>query len=270
MSQAKLDTKLRKLKARLRRLGSVLVAYSGGVDSSLLLKVALQVLGDNVLAVTALSETYPAAELECARNLAIKLRARHKVIRTRELESRDFARNPVNRCYYCKKELFARLGSLAKKNDLRFVVDGSNVDDLVDYRPGARAKEEFGVVSPLQEAGLTKKDVRHLSKKMGLGTWCKPALACLASRIPYHSRIDKKRLLRIDKAENALRKEFCFRGNLRVRDYGEEARIEADKKEIRKLLCVSKVERLLKPLGYKKVIIDPKGYRTGSMNEAIK
>lgn len=269
LSQRSLAGKHKKLEAGLRSLGSVLVAYSGGVDSTFLLTIARKVLADKVLAVTALSETYPASELVCASALAEKLKVRHKVIRTKELRDPGFARNPVNRCYYCKKELFGRLKAIAQKEGLEYVADGSNVDDLKDYRPGRKAKDEFGVISPLQKAGLTKQDIRQLSKNMGLETWCKPALACLASRIPYGSKIDKKRLLRVDAAENMLKKEFRITGNLRVRDYGSLARVEADKNEIGKLSTGSKITGLLKKLGYEKVEVDSKGYRTGSLNEAI-
>ena len=262
--------KLKKLKTHLKSLKSVLLAYSGGVDSSFLLKVASDVLGDKVLAVTALSETYPALEAEKARTLAEKLKVRLEMIRTHELRDPRFRRNPENRCYFCKKELFAQLVRLARKNRLRAVIDGSNLDDLSDYRPGSKAKEESGIISPLCEAQLTKKDIRALSKQLGLPTWNKPALACLASRIPYHSVINCQRLRRIDKAEEILRDTFGIKGNLRVRDFGAKALIEVDKKEIKKIGLSKKVISLLGGLGYKKVIVDLKGYRSGSMNGALR
>ncbi len=268
MSRLSLKEKLNRLESYIESLGSVLVAYSGGVDSTFLLSVASRLLGKNVLAVTALSETYPAAELECATGLAKKLKVRQKLIRTSELKNPDFARNPINRCYYCKKELFSALSNIARKSDIKYVVDGSNVDDLADYRPGSKAKEEFGVLSPLQTAGLTKRDIRKLSHRIGLDTWCKPALACLASRIPYHSRISRRKLSRIDTAETALRKQFNIVGNLRVRDYGDCARLEVDKSELKKLRPDSSVKSLLEKFRYKEVMIDKKGYRTGSMNPA--
>lgn len=269
MSRRDLDTKVKSLTARLRDLGSVLIAYSGGVDSTLLLDMARRALGQgNVFAVTALSETYPASEQENAKDLARRFGVRHKLVRTRELKDPHFKRNPVDRCYYCKKELFGRLKKLAEKNGIKYVVDGSNADDVRDYRPGARAKKEYGVLSPLQEAGMTKKDVRSLSRRLKLPTWSKPAQACLASRIPYHSVISRKRLLRIENAEMALRDRFNIRGNLRVRDYDDCVRIEVDKKEIKKLDPL-KTETLLKKIGYQNTVIDLKGYRIGSMNETI-
>jgi len=261
--------KLKKLKTHLKSLKSVLLAYSGGVDSSFLLKVASDTLGDKVLAVTALSETYPVLEAEKARALAGKLKIRLKMIRTHELRDPRFRRNPENRCYFCKKELFARLARLARKNRLGAVIDGSNLDDLSDYRPGSKAKKEFGIISPLCEAQLTKKDIRVLSKQSGLPTWNKPALACLASRIPYHSAIDRKRLRRIDKAEENLRNAFGIKGNLRVRDFGVRARIEVDKKEIKKISPAKKMISALDGLGYKEVVVDPRGYRCGSMNGTL-
>ena len=246
------------------------MAFSGGVDSALLLKIAKEVLDDRVLAVTALSETYPAGELACAKGLAKRLKARHKVLRTQELKDPRFRNNPADRCYYCKKELFSRLKKLAAAHRLNCVVDGSNADDFLDYRPGAKAKKEFHVVSPLQEAGLTKKDIRSLSKKYALSTWCKPALACLASRIPYGSKISKERLTRIDKAEAILRKALRIKGNLRVRDFKDLACIEVDKNEIKRLALSAKPGELLKSLGYKNVVVDLKGYRTGSLNEELR
>jgi uncharacterized protein len=264
-----LKAKKKSLTERLRDLGSVLIAYSGGVDSTLLLDMACRTLGqENVSAVTALSGIYPAGEEKSAKAMARRLRVEHKFIRTRELSDARFKRNPVDRCYYCKSELFGRLKKMARQKGVPYVVDGSNADDLSDYRPGSRAKKEYGVRSPLQEAGMTKKDVRVLSRHLRLPTWDKPAQACLASRIPYHSVISRKRLLRIENAEMALRDRFDIRGNLRVRDFDDCARIEVDKKEMRKL-DASKTGSLLKKLGYQCVVIDPKGYRIGSMNETV-
>ncbi|MGE5280319.1 MAG: ATP-dependent sacrificial sulfur transferase LarE [Deltaproteobacteria bacterium] len=260
--------KLGRLERDLKRLGSVLVAYSGGVDSTFLLKAAHKALGDRVLAVTALSETYTRDEADRAGRLASAMGVRWTLIRTRELRDPRFRRNPPDRCYYCKSELFGRLRRLAAKERLAAVVDGSNADDLKDYRPGARAKEAHGVRSPLQEAGLTKRAIRRYSRQWGLPTWNAPALACLASRIPYRSGITAARLRRIERAEKKLRERFGITGNLRVRDLGGSARIEVDKAQIRRFDPAA-VTALLGPLGYKEAVIDPRGYRMGSLNESL-
>ncbi|MCX5711809.1 MAG: ATP-dependent sacrificial sulfur transferase LarE [Candidatus Omnitrophica bacterium] len=261
--------KLGKLKAILRKMGSMLVAYSGGIDSSFLLKVAGSQLGDRVLAVTAVSETYPKEELKLAKQLARKFGARHKIIRTKELNNPKFRNNPVDRCYYCKKELFATLKGIALKNKINFVVDAGNLTDKNDFRPGEKVKKELGIRSPLSEAGFTKNDIRLISKRLGLAIWNKPSLACLASRIPYGSRITKGTLSRIDKAEQFLR-QYGF-SQVRVRHYNDLCRIEVLPGNIKYLLAKSKdIVDNFKKLGYNYVTVDLEGFRTGSMNETLK
>ena len=262
-----LREKLKKLKKRVAGLGSVVVAYSAGVDSTFLLVFAQKVLGDCVLAVTAKSETYPASELREAKRLAKKLKIKHKIVKTGEFDDPLFKNNPPDRCYYCKKELFSKLNKIAHRYRMNFVIDGSNADDRLDYRPGAKAKDELGVLSPLQEAGLTKSDIREASRRLGLATWRKPALACLASRISYNSPITKKRLRRIEGAEEFLKTRVHIKGNLRVRDLGKDARIEVDQGEMNRLLDFKNFSFLLKPFGYRNAVVDLKGYRCGSMNE---
>ena len=263
--------KYEKLKAELEKMGKVLVAFSGGVDSSLLLNVASDVLGKNVLAVIAASETYPGKEIENAGKLARRLKVRHKVISTHELDNPDFLSNPPERCYHCKKELFGTLASIAREEGISFVLDGSNHDDLLDFRPGAKAAKELGVRSPLREAGLTKAEIRELSRRFKLPTWDKPSLACLASRFPYYTRIEVKSLKQIGAAEDFLR-ELGFR-QVRVRHHGPVARVEVEPGEFPRFLkkgLTGKISARFKELGYSYVSLDLDGYRTGSMNETLR
>ena len=263
--------KLARLEADLAAMGKVLVAFSGGTDSTLLLKVAAGALGAGVLAVTASSKTYPGREIAAARRLARGFGVRHRVIHTTELENPAFRANPPLRCYHCKRELFGTLRRIARDEGIRHVLDGSNADDAADYRPGARAGRELGIRSPLKDAGLTKAEIRLISRALGLPTWDKPALACLASRFPYHHPIDEPSLERVGKAEDVLRR-LGF-GLFRVRHHGTTARIELRPDEIGRLLdgaLRAKLSRRLKRLGYTYVSLDLDGYRTGSMNETLK
>ncbi len=260
--------KLENLKHILKNMRSVVVAYSGGVDSTFLLKVAGDVLGDKVLAVTAVSPTYQRKELEFSRLMAKHLNVSHKIIKTSELNNKRFVSNPVNRCYFCKKELFGALKKIAKEKKFDFVIDASNSSDKFDYRPGTKAKEEFEVRSPLAEADLTKEEIRVLSKSLKLSSWDKPSLACLASRIPYGSKISKNILERIYKAETVLNS-MGFK-QVRLRHYDRLCRIEVPKNDIDRLINNrSLVVDELKKLGYNYITLDLEGYRTGSMNEVI-
>ena len=265
-----MNNKMRRLKSILTEMGSLVIAFSGGVDSTFLLKVASEVLPkDNILAVTANSHTYPIEELLFSKRIARVIGARHKVITTGELEDAHFIRNTVDRCYFCKRELFGRLKNIARQEKFNFVADASNTDDNNDYRPGSRAKREFEVRSPLQEAGFSKDDIRKLSKKLRLVTWAKPSLACLASRIPYGVEITPQLLTRINKAETYLR--HAGFNQVRLRHYDGLCRIEVDKKDIPILFSKRNlVVAYLKKLGYKYITVDLEGYRSGSLNEVIK
>lgn len=202
--ESTLKEKYEKLKAYIKNLGSLAIAYSGGVDSTFLVKVAYDVLKDNVIAVTATSSTYPKREFDDAIKLIEQIGAKHIIIESEELEIEGFAQNPVDKCYYCKKELFEKIWEVAKAHGIEHVADGSNFDDLNDFRPGMKAALELNVVSPLKIAKLTKDEIRKLSKELGLSTWDKPSFACLSSRIPYGERITKEKLDMIDKAEKNI------------------------------------------------------------------
>ena len=265
-SMPTLDEKLANLKGTLAEMGGALVAYSGGVDSTFLLKVAQEVLRDRVIAVTATSETYSSHELESARYMAQELGVKHVLIHTEELASEDFATNPKERCYFCKKELISQLNDIAREHNLNYVLDGSNYDDLADYRPGMRAVHELGARSPLKESLLTKSDIRSLSRQMNLSTWNKPSLACLASRIPYGDRITREKLMMIDQAEEFLRNLGI--GQLRVRHHETIARIEVLPEDIPLLLLLrEKINARFREIGYTFITLDLQGYRMGSMNE---
>jgi uncharacterized protein len=254
---------------RLATLGSVVVAYSGGVDSAYLAYVASRTLGDRAVAVTADSPSYPERHRRLAFQIARDFGLRHEVVHTRELDRPEYRANPVNRCYYCKHELYTHLSRIASERGA-IVVDGNNADDRGDYRPGRQAAREFGVRSPLDEVNLTKDEIRALSKRAGLPTWDEPASACLSSRIPYHHDVTDEKLRTIERAEDALRR-LGFRV-FRVRHHDELARLEISRAEMARALdddTAAAIVRELKAIGYRYVSLDLQGYRTGSLNEGL-
>lgn len=268
----KILTKYRQLEKLLASMGGAVVAYSGGVDSTFLLHVAHLVLKDKVLAVVATSLTYPEREVLQALRLAKKMGVKALLVETKEMANPAFLANPPDRCYHCKQELFSTLKKIAAQESLPFVLDGTNYDDRKDYRPGARAARELGIRSPLAEVKLKKEEIRHLSRWLGLPTWDKPSLACLASRFPYFTEIKPERLAKISKAEAILR-DFGFK-QIRVRHQSDDlVRIEIEPEEFSLIIdppIRKRIIRGLKSLGYIYITLDLEGYRTGSVNLALK
>lgn len=266
-----LDLKVDALRARFRDMERVVVAFSAGVDSTFLAAVAAETLGDGALAVTATSPSFPARELDEARALAASLGIRHQVIDSNELANPDYANNPGSRCYHCKTELYGLLRNLAARESIEHVVDGMNLDDDADHRPGKRAAEEHRVESPLRDLDFTKADIRAASRARGLSTADKPAFACLASRFPYGIKITAEALNNVERAENFLR-DLGFR-TLRVRSHQDVARIELAPEDLARAASPDLREQIvahLRTCGFQYVTLDLQGYRQGSLNEALR
>lgn len=266
-----LQTKYDRLVSNLRAMESVAIGYSGGVDSTLLLKVAVDTLGTRALAMIGRSETYPTREFEEAVAIAAAMGARSVVVRTEETDDLKFRENPADRCYYCKTELFGKLEEIAAREGIRWIADGTITDDIGDFRPGMKAKAEKDVRSPLLEAELSKADVREISKHLGLPTWDKPSFACLSSRFPYGTAITRENLTKVDHAETFLRDRGFRAFRVRFHD-ASTARIELSPEEIQRVFdpaLRAELVAFMKDLGFTYVTLDLQGYRTGSMNEVL-
>lgn len=265
-----LQQKLKILKENLKALPGLAIAFSGGVDSSFLLKLSCEVLQDKVIAITALSSTYPQYEQEEAARFCAELGVRHIMVPCEQLDVPGFADNPVNRCYLCKRHLFGIIFKLARENGFETVADGSNLDDKGDFRPGMKASQEFGVVSPLLQAGLTKMEIRQLAREMGMPDWDKPASACLSSRFVYGEKITREKLRMVEAAEQYLRS--LRMRQVRVRVHDNLARIEIAPDERTRFfdqILLDKISQEFRYIGFRYVTLDLQGYRTGSMNESL-
>jgi uncharacterized protein len=266
-----IEAKAAVLDARLRSLDSLIIAYSGGVDSAYLAVAATRVLGDRVLCVTADSASYPDRHRDLALGTARAFSLRHEIIQTDELSRPEYRANPANRCYYCKSELYSKLTALARERGIAAIADGSNADDRGDYRPGRQAAREFGVISPLDDAELTKAEIRELARRAGMSTWDEPASACLSSRIPYHTEVTDEKLRRIEAAERVVRG-LGFRV-FRVRHHDALARLEFGRDEQPRAVdpeIADALDKGLRAVGYQYVTVDLRGYRLGSLNEALR